>query len=394
MKKTIKLLMVSLFIFFVMPINASAKTLDDMYKELTELKNKQATQEQKKKLTNQEMNNIKLKIEETNNGIAQTEKDIATAEENIKNSKVEIENKKNETNELLKFLQLSSGSNVYLEYLFAAESYTDFIYRYSIVSQLSEYNSNLMKELNELIDKLEKEKVTLANKTKELETQKSNLQTQLASLGSQLNSITDVSLDIADEIKAVQASITYYESISCGRYEDINNCSKVPYATSFKLPVYQGVVTSNFGWRYIFGSYNFHNGIDLSGFGEGTSVLAAADGVVGAMVYRSSCGGNAIYLHHNMNGTKYTTAYLHLLSFNVSVGDVVKQGQLIGTVGGGASTSWYDSCSTGAHLHFSLAKGWYLGTGYTGYATYTANQIDPREIFPFLPPEDGGWFYR
>ncbi|UKI27821.1 MAG: hypothetical protein L6V91_04510 [Bacilli bacterium] len=58
--------------------------------------------------------------------------------------------KSNETDELLKFLQISSGENVYLEYLFQAESYTDFIYRYSIVSQLTEYNTNLMNELKSI----------------------------------------------------------------------------------------------------------------------------------------------------------------------------------------------------------------------------------------------------
>ena len=43
------------------------------------------------------------------------------------------------------------------------------------------------------------------------------------------------------------------------------------------------------------------------------------------------------------------------------VGDIVTITSVIGTVGGGES---YDNCSTGAHLHFGILKGW---SGYTYY---------------------------
>lgn len=392
MKKKILLL---LFVFSLLfPFGkVEAKTLDDMYKQLAELKNEKAASQSKKQLTEKEMKQINEEIASINENIDQAKKDIEQAEEDIVSSQEQIKEKEAETKELLKFLQLSSGENVYLEYLFAAENYTDFIYRYSIVKQLSSYNENLMTELNTLITELEDKKIVLANKQKELEKNKSNLNTKLTSLGSQIKELDEDAVSIDDEIKTVQEAISYYESLNCGRYVDVTSCVKVPYGSSFKFPVAKGTITSNFGWRYIFGSNSFHNGIDISGFGEGNNVYAASDGYVAAIIYRASCGGNKIYIHHNINGTKYTTAYLHLLTMKVKVGDVVSQGQIIATSGGGQSTMSYDSCSTGSHLHFTIASGWYLGSGYTGYSTFVANSIDPRDIWPNLPAKGSGVYY-
>lgn len=68
-----------------------------------------------------------------------------------------------------------------------------------------------------------------------------------------------------------------------------------------------------------------------------------------------------VYIQHTIKGVKYRTVYMHLHSIKVKVGDIVTITSVIGTVGGGES---YDRCSTGAHLHFGIMKGW---SGYTYY---------------------------
>ena len=79
-----------------------------------------------------------------------------------------------------------------------------------------------------------------------------------------------------------------------------------------------------------------------------------------------------IYVQHSVNGKKYTTVYMHLKSFNVDVGDTVFLATVIAYSGGGVSTMGYDRCTTGAHLHISVSKGYY-----TSYANYVANLINP-----------------
>ena len=50
----------------------------------------------------------------------------------------------------------------------------------------------------------------------------------------------------------------------------------------------------------------------------------------------------------------------HLKSINVKVGDYVDQNTQIGVMGGSKSTTPWDTCSTGTHLHFAIARGLYL----------------------------------
>ena len=64
-----------------------------------------------------------------------------------------------------------------------------------------------------------------------------------------------------------------------------------------------------------------------------------------------------------------------MLTVNVKTGQTVTSNTVVGTVGGGRGTSSWDKCSTGPHLHFAVAYGWYGGTGsnsYSSYSTYLA----------------------
>ena len=101
----------------------------------------------------------------------------------------------------------------------------------------------------------------------------------------------------------------------------------------------------------ISGVPKMHNGIDIAAAG-GTPIIAIANGQVvhvtsGCTVGDSRCGGgygNYIIIQHG-NGDQ--SLYAHLRSVNVSSGETVQQGQLIGEMGTTGS-------STGNHLHFEI----------------------------------------
>ncbi len=122
-----------------------------------------------------------------------------------------------------------------------------------------------------------------------------------------------------------------------------------------EVPTRNLKINSPFGYRYIFGEYKHHGGIDIAGdFGD--IVIAAKDGVV-TEIYNgcatiggpnNSCGGyrgNKVVVDHN----GVTAIYQHLTkdSIVVKVGDQVKQGQKLALVGSSGSSS-------GAHLHFEI----------------------------------------
>jgi LysM repeat protein len=88
-----------------------------------------------------------------------------------------------------------------------------------------------------------------------------------------------------------------------------------------------------------------YNGIDIAG-AVGTPLLASADGQVIIARFGGWNGGygNYIVIKHS-NGTQ--TLYAHASKINVSAGDTVNQGDIIGAVGSSGK-------STGPHLHFEI----------------------------------------
>ena len=85
-----------------------------------------------------------------------------------------------------------------------------------------------------------------------------------------------------------------------------------------------------------------HEGIDFYA-NPGTEVYATADGTIKSAKY-SATFGKVITIDH---GYKLITLYAHLSEFNVSVGQKIKRGQIIGYVG---STG----LSSGPHLHYEV----------------------------------------
>ena len=393
-----KIVLILMGILLCLPFSVKAKTLGDLKKELNSLEEKYNTANNNKKLTNDEINNLTSEINTITSSINSTKNDIKNAEDEIKENENTIENKKKETDELLKFLQVSQGENVYLEYLFEAESYTDFIYRYSVVSQLTEYNNNLMNELKELIASLEEKKKDLVNKKATLETKSNELSSKMVVLRSNLSTYMEEGTTIEEDIKDMKAQIKRYVDKGCKDNEDITSCGikKTNYvlntAKGWSYPLARGCVTSEYvgygvrtDWS---GSVTGHHRIDLDCVSEGTTVYAAAEGVVARVVNYSSCGGNMVFVYHNVNGTAFTTVYMHLLRISVSPDQVVNPSTKIGEVGGG-STASYDGCTGGVHLHFGIAY------GHNAYS-FNAHSLNPRNIynFPALVYSGGGYFSR
>ncbi|MDD3821727.1 MAG: murein hydrolase activator EnvC family protein [Bacilli bacterium] len=399
-----KLLLISLCLllcFSLIPLNhVSAKTLNDIYKEQSKLKQDREDNINRKNKTSSEINKTKTDITRSSNEIEQAQLGVITAEKEIEALNIKIKEKDLEIKELINFYQVSEGESEYLEYAFGARDFTDFIYRLAIVEQLSKYNDEKLKEMNNMIIQNEQKKVALRQKEKDLKIKREALAYQLKDLGTQLKELSDASLDINAEIKAVSDLIKAYEAMGCKKDDDISVCARTPLDTRFRRPITAGRVTSNYGPRDLLGR-TYHYGIDLvASGGEGSPIYAAANGRVAATLPRQSCGGNMLFIHHYINNKHYTTGYFHLLTMNVKVGDIVTNSQVIGTKGGYSTATryfpktGYDRCTTGAHLHFSIAAGHYLGpppSGFSGWGYWEANNINPRHFINF-PAESGGYW--
>ncbi|TGM37449.1 M23 family metallopeptidase [Leptospira biflexa] len=117
--------------------------------------------------------------------------------------------------------------------------------------------------------------------------------------------------------------------------------SQLQFQKNFKNPLESIYITSKF---YVRRDYNNkqgrpHGGVDFRGK-TGTPILAIQDGTV-VLAQKTYYEGNFTIIDH---GNKIFSFYMHQDEIKVKVGELVKQGQQIGTVG-------TTGMSTGPHLH-------------------------------------------
>lgn len=132
---------------------------------------------------------------------------------------------------------------------------------------------------------------------------------------------------------------------------------------SFIKPVDPSTVTFTSGFGERWGAQ--HQGIDLAG-AVGTPIYAAADGVV-RNAGPADGFGQWVVLDHVRDGQLVSTVYGHVESYSVTVGQQVRAGQQIATIGNRGE-------STGPHLHWEVWPG--------GWGT---SAVDPMPYYESAP---------
>lgn len=210
------------------------------------------------------------------------------------------------------------------------ESYTDIQLalqkEYSNVVQLQQAIANEARKVNNTVSTLYQTTTALSGKFEKFESEKV--------------------VSIENRIKALEeAKVT-----PPGDGEVDSN----GYSTSRVFPVDYNLPGINFWTRATQPDMSYgprwgslHSGWDIGSNGNaGYGIYATTDGVVRKAALMSGGIGNAIYIEHTSDS--YWSNYMHLASISVSVGQTVKAGQRIGTMG-----------NTGGdyaiHLHYELS---------------------------------------
>ena len=370
MKRVLKVFLV-IFSFFLVINTVSAKSLTQLKKELAQDEANREELIRKEKETQGQIDAMNADITELQTQIADCELKIEEAQQKIYDLEAKIDEKQLEIDNLLSFLQVSNGENIYLEYVFEAKSFTDFIYRSAVVEQLTEYNDNLIDEMYNMIEEAKRLQEELRGKIDANQKSIEALEKKLSSFNVSLKDLENAHTDIEADIKARKNTIAYYEQLykanDCPEDKDLIQCiTNTPNATGFVRPLSKGSVSSEWGYRNcpVHGR-ELHSGIDIAVAME-TPVYAAAMGTVSGITYKSKCGGNQVTINHLIKGKQYRTVYMHLASINVKMGQLVDITTVIGKSGGGGYTlkknGGWDTCSTGAHLHFTIKTGWSGGS--------------------------------
>ncbi len=139
------------------------------------------------------------------------------------------------------------------------------------------------------------------------------------------------------------AAIELERKVIRASLKDIKN--SIYWKSGFVLPV-EGRISGKFGGQRIMNGVpkNPHQGMDIAAK-EGTPVKSSSDGEVVLAYPDLFYSGNTIVIDH---GFGLQTIYAHLKEINVKRGDIVKQGDIIGTVGKSGR-------ATGPHLHWGAS---------------------------------------
>jgi len=377
-KKLRIFLIIWLIAFTILPINitkAANKTLGDYKKEVAEL---EAKANRNKRLSQEAQNNINIKrqaIVSANNTIELNERKVEESKIKVTESEEEIKVKTEELKDTINNFQYAgtSSESVYLDFIFDSESISDMIEREAIIERIATYTDEQLKGLEKLINDNKQLQVQLAEDNVNLENSIEANEKEVDKLEAYVASLASIGMDYDEELKALKNQVTLYEKAGCKNDDSIDDCyfNRGGYSSSFSRPLNSGKVTQAWG-------HNGHAGMDLGGNVPGTPVYAPANGTVAHTAYHQSCGGNIVYIHHQVGGKAYTSEFGHLRSYTVSPGQKVTKGQVIGYVGGDSSTWYYDKCTSGTHLHYSIAYGYYLGAGVNGYKSWSTFKSNTR----------------
>lgn len=347
-------------------INKLEKESAEIEKEIKELQKDINAQQQLKAAIEKKIANAHEQIRVCNNEIAKINEQIAENKAEIEKINSEIEADKLAFKKHLRAIYMSnSGNNIQI--LLGAENFSEFLQLSQLTASLSARDNQLLEKLtdaiealnakqeenNKLLEEQVKIKAVIAEKQKELESESAQIQSVINKIDSNQSELEQDQADIEKQIKQYEKTLASMASAGGTSFVydggdflwPVPSSSRITAVFQGNDPVHQGK----------------HNGIDI-GASFGSAIVAISDGVVvkanNSCTHNwgksGSCGcgggyGNYVTINHGTkDGKTYVVTYGHMTRASVSVGQTVKKGQTIGTVG---STGW----STGAHLHFGIA---------------------------------------
>ncbi len=281
------------------------------------------------------------------------ESEIEEQNKKIEETSEKLENKQESYNTRLRALQ-HRGSLSYIDVLFGAESFSDFLLRVSLVNDLVTHDKNEINEIAALKKEITEAKAAVEVKLEDSKAAKSLVVAQrdklqqmsdkqesamksfMADKAAYKSELEKAEKAKAEEDKKAAAIIAKAAAPQTSGTKTVN-------ASGFMYPLPGGGrVSCHFGYRTDPYPSN-HTGVDLA-ISMGSPIVASKGGTVASVVSSNTGYGNCIIVNHG-DGT--STRYAHCSKMYVSKGQKVAQGETIAAVG---STGM----STGPHLHFEI----------------------------------------
>ena len=356
---------------------SQSEVVDALESEIQGLNSQIDILDDKISILNGQIGSLDKSIADLDSQIADIDAQIAQAKKDIADTKQRIDDT---YDTLVQRLAVSymMGDATTLELLIGSKSLAELLTWNQYLQNASDYDKELVDglrndissleqlnvSLNDNINDLNAKKADINAQKAELEAKQSDVQASSNELGGKKSAVQEkhaeaiqmmrnldqksaeyarIQKDLADEQEKIDEEINAYlasKGSSQSNPGDIKNDGSLQWP----VPYDNCYISAYFG---TYPSGGVHKGIDIcvSGGSEGKNILAAQSGKVIQIGYNHWSMGNYIILDH---GNGLFTAYYHASKLLVSsVGETVKQGQVIALIGHTGNT-------TGPHLHFEV----------------------------------------
>lgn len=368
-----------IFITLILIVLCSSMTMYSFATTVTDLKNQQSQAQSNKKDLEDEKQQIQAEQDEALAKINELSTQISSSEEELEklNSKVkeldssikttekelaESERKQKEQQEALEqrlVAQYKAGKTTYLDVLLNSTSLSKFISNYYLVGKVAKADNELLEQIAEEKEKIEKTKANLEKQQSEIKIAKADAEKENVKLKNAKAQKNSQVAKLDEEKKSIQQQIDEYDKKMSDLEAQIRKAQEANKSSGGTKVTYNGVmawpvpgytkITSTYGMRIhpIYKVQKMHNGIDIGGAPWGAPFVAADDGIVIQASDKGNGYGLCVVIDH---GGGISTLYGHGSAVYVSVGQKVTKGQKV--LGIGSS-----GVSTGKHAHFEVRVG-------------------------------------
>ena len=342
--KTFFILILTVVIAFSATAQTPAEKRAELQKKLTQADKEYASAKEKKLAYDEQISALQGDIDEVNGMISSLDSEIAEQNAKINELNAQLDVKKGNFHTRLRALQYR-GSTSYLDVILGADSFSDFLLRLTLVSNIINHDRDMMNEISALKTEVEDAKAIIVAKKDEqvesrdlLASQKAHLDTLAAEQQSAMNELASDINEYKEAIRQQEEETRRAASAMSGSYNVVRKGSG---QLQWPVPA-GGYISSRFGYRSET-AINNHTGMDIA-IATGNAIVAADTGTVSRVIYGNYGYGNYLIVNH---GNGMSTLYAHCSKIYAQVGQSVSRGETIAAIG---STGY----STGPHLHFEV----------------------------------------
>lgn len=374
----------------IQPLTADSRSISDINKKIEEIQQrekeaaesrKQAddlitqlrAQKQQELITLQDLNNQidqqVLMLDQLNNEVHQVTEELHQTSEELDQAEIRVEERDGQLKSRVRAMYMN-GTVSYLDVLFSATSFADFIERFDMLRTISSNDKRLLEANKQDRDLIAEKKVQVEEQLEhvsrlyaeaeevrqQLLVKEEQKKVAIASLTHQEHQAEEQSeeqeqalVDLAKEKSELYAEknriIAEQQRAASNRVSRPVNISYSGGQLEWPVPS-GGIITSEFGYRVdpIKKVNRLHAGMDIAA-PSGTTIAAAEDGIVLIASWVNGYGNTVVVDHGDGMWTWY--AHIRNNGIVVSEGDFVTRGQKIAEVGSTGD-------STGNHLHFEV----------------------------------------